>query len=212
MIVATKKTSSPSANSSRKKNQRLGVEEQRKIILEAAVELFSAEGSNAVSVSKICKKASVSRDTYYRCFADKDELVGFLYQTSVNEHMLAALSTDDVDFCSREWLHQAVDSTVDAILADHKYAQFLYVESATPNSHAHTVVHLAYDKVAGKMQRWCKKSFRHAPKKELFKSLLIAIQWSVHNAIIKGMSEKEIRIAKQTVEQLLYGVFSSLEQ
>ncbi len=196
----------------RKKANRLGVEEQRKVLLEAAVDLFSSEGSNAVSVSKICTKAGVSRDTYYRCFADKEDLVSFLYQTSVNEHMLAALSTADVDFCDKQWLHTAVNTTVDTILDDYKYAQFLYVESAVPNSHAYKVVNLAYDRVAGKMQRWSKKRFGRTLPKELFKSTLIATQWSVHNAIIKGMSEKEIRIAKQTVEQLLYGVFSSLEK
>ncbi|MEZ5501200.1 MAG: TetR/AcrR family transcriptional regulator [Halioglobus sp.] len=62
--------------------KRPGLEEQRRLILAAAVDLFSVHGSKSVCVSDICKAAGVSRDTYYRCFTDKDSLIDQLYQTS----------------------------------------------------------------------------------------------------------------------------------
>ena len=58
--------------------RRPGLREQRRIILDAAVELFSQEGVKAVSVSRICQQAGVSRDTCYRCFEDKGTLVSHL--------------------------------------------------------------------------------------------------------------------------------------
>ena len=61
-----------------KSKKRPGVEEQREIILSAAIDLFGVEGKKAVSVSRICEKAGVSRDTYYRCFDDKEALISHL--------------------------------------------------------------------------------------------------------------------------------------
>ena len=83
--------SAPSHNG----RKRPGIEEQRRHILSAAVDLFSVHGSKVVSVSDICKSAEVSRDTYYRCFTDKESLVSQLYQTSVNDHIEAVLSAWD---------------------------------------------------------------------------------------------------------------------
>lgn len=189
--------------------KRPGLEEQRKIILDAAVDLFSTHGGKAVSVSDICKNAKLSRDTYYRCFADKDALISHLYQTSVNDHIETVLGTWDLDYGDQKWLHQAFDKTIDAILRQHKVAQFLFVESADPSSHAYRVIHKAYDKVAKRMQRWCKENYGNVPSREFLIALLVATQWLVHNAIIAGMGKRDINKAKMAAEELFYVVFSS---
>ncbi|GAB5449812.1 MAG: hypothetical protein Hals2KO_01400 [Halioglobus sp.] len=191
--------------------KRPGLEEQRRIILEAAVELFSARGSRTVSISDICVQANVSRHTYYRCFTDKDELIRLLYQTSVNDHMEAISGAADVDYSDPLWLHRAFEYTIDAILEQHKVAQFLFVESSDPNSHAHTVINEALDKVVLRMQRWCMSHYGQQPSKVFLKSLLMASQWLVQNAIESGMDRKVIAESKQAAEQLYYAAFSTLE-
>ena len=139
-----KSIASAKADTSARGRRRPGVEEQRRLILEAAVELFAARGSGAASVSDICKAARVSRDTYYRCFADKDALVSHLYQTSVNDHMLAVINASDLDYSDQQWLHKVFDQTIDAILDQHKVAQFLFIEAADPNSYAYMVINLFF--------------------------------------------------------------------
>lgn len=191
--------------------KRPGLEEQRKVILDAAVDLLSTRGGKAVSVSDICKNASVSRDTYYRCFADKDTLISHLYQTSVNDHIEAVLISWDMDYNDQQWLHKVFDKTIDAILRQHKVAQFLFVESADPNSHAYQVIHKAYDKAARRMQRWCRENNETVPSREFLVALLVATQWLVHNAIIAGMRKQDINKAKAAAEQLFYAAFSSLK-
>ncbi|MCB1844425.1 MAG: TetR/AcrR family transcriptional regulator, partial [Halioglobus sp.] len=116
------------------RKRRPGQVEQRNRILAAAVDVFGIKGSKAVSVSDVCKRAEVSRDTFYRCFADKDALVTALYQTSVNDHIEAVLNASDLDYSDRAWLDRAFDETIDAILRRHQVAQFLFVESADPGS------------------------------------------------------------------------------
>ncbi|MCB1690431.1 MAG: TetR/AcrR family transcriptional regulator [Halioglobus sp.] len=197
------------AQQSRRK--RPGMAEQRKRIRAAAVDLLSVHGSNGVSVSDICKRARVSRDTYYRCFTDKDALIDELYQTSVNDHIETVLNAWDLDYNNQEWLHRVFDQTIDAILEQHKVAQLLFVESADPNSHAYRVIHKAFDKAARRMQRWCKASYGMSPSKEYLVALLVAVQWLVHNAITSGMKKRDIDKAKAASEQLFHAAFSNLK-
>lgn len=201
-----------SAAAAGRARKRPGVEEQRKVILDAAVALFAARGTSATSVSDICKRAGVSRDTYYRCFSDKAALIRQLYQTSVNEHMEAVIGATDLAYDDPDWLHKVCDQTIDSILEQRRVAQFLFVESADSNSVAYQVIHTAYDRVARRMQRWCKARYGQAPSREYFKALLVAAQWLVHDAIIKGMGERDIANAKRSAELLFHGAFSALEK
>jgi AcrR family transcriptional regulator len=195
-----------------KAKNRPGIAKQREFIVQAAVALFGSKGSSATSVSDICKAAGVSRDTYYRCFPDKDSLISHLYETSVNEHVFAVLNPDLMDYEDENWVSQVSDQTVDAILERSSIAQFLYLESADPNSTAHRLVNDAYDKAALRMQLWAEKQFGHAPAMEYFKSLLFATQWLVHNAILSGMKEAQIAVAKQSVKQLFFAAFASIQR
>ena len=142
------------------RKQRPGVSQQRKDIVVAAIELFAASGSAAVSVSAICKQANVSRDTFYRYFDNKDHLIDALYRYSVSNNMLAVTSAADADFADPDWLHRTIDTTVDAILTQHQVARFLFLEAADPGSHAHGVIASAFDRVARSMQAWCRNHSR----------------------------------------------------
>lgn len=201
-----------SAKTTGRTRNRPGVDEQRKVITQSAVSLFGDKGSSATSVSDICKAAGVSRDTYYRCFSDKDTLISYLYESSVNEHVLAVLNPELMDYEDKDWVSKVSEQTVDAILEQSTIAQFLYLESADPNSYAHQLINEAYDKSALRMQQWAEQQFGHAPATEYFKSLLFATQWLVHNAILAGMTKPQVAIAKQSVKQLFYGAFASIQR
>jgi len=59
--------------------KRPGPAAQRNIILDAAVDLFVERGTSGVSISEICARADVGRQTFYRCFEDKPALLDHLY-------------------------------------------------------------------------------------------------------------------------------------
>lgn len=195
-----------------KTRHRPGIETQREVIVEAAVTLFASSGSSATSVSDICKAAGVSRDTYYRCFADKDSLIRHLYETSVDEHVLAVLNPDLMDYEDEDWVSLVSEQTVDAILERSTVARFLYLESADPNTMAYRLINDAYDVAALRMQQWAQKQFGHAPPLEYFKSLLFATQWLVNNAIVSGKTAEQVEVAKQSVKQIFYGAFASIQR
>jgi AcrR family transcriptional regulator len=198
----------PSPVKPRATRKRPGVDAQRRAILDAAVGLFRARGAAAVPVAEICQRAGVSRDTFYRSFADKPALLEALYDSAVREHMLAVVQAADVDFADPRWLHAVVGRTIDSILQNADVAQFLYIESADPESIAYALVNEAYDRVAARMRRWCRQRHGEAPPAEYFKALLAGTQWLVHDAIIRGQGPREIARAKQAAEMLYLRAFS----
>ena len=194
------------------KKSRPGVEQQRQDILQAAVALFARAGTAAVSVSAICKQAGVSRDTFYRCYDNKEQVVQALYGFSVNANMLAIASDPAADFASPAWLRPAIDRMVDAILAHQEVARFLFLESADPTSPAREVITGAFDSIAATMQRWCRDRYGHAPSRACFTGLLSAAQWLVHGAIVDGAQAPAVKAAKQAIEELFLATFRGLQQ
>ena len=51
-------------------------------IKEAYMELVKEKGYNQVTVSDICKKSSINRNTFYLHYLDKDDLVGKMLKTA----------------------------------------------------------------------------------------------------------------------------------
>jgi len=189
------------------KGSRPGVTQQRRTILDAAVQQFAATGTGATSVAAICKVAGVSRDTFYRCYSNKNELIDTLYESAVSAPMLASVSAPGADYGDQDWLRGAIDEVVDAILAQHQVAQFLFLESADPSTHAHSVIHSAFEQVAGNMQRWCRKRYSASPSRLCFMGLLSAAQWLVHGAINDGLKPASVGSAKRAIKELFLATF-----
>jgi len=200
------KPARPAASGRKKK--RPGLEEQRRTVLAAAVELFSAHGSRLVSISQICAHADVSRPTFYRCFKDKDELIYALYQDSVNEHvekiMLKEFSTAHPN---KEWLHRALDELIDSIFERAHLAELVFVESSDPNSPACAIVNTAFEHAADVLEAWSARRTGQRPSRVFLKSIMAACQWIVHDAIRKGLTKKSRLEAKQASWQLISSVF-----
>ena len=62
------------------------------------------------------------------------------------------------------------------------------------------------------MQQWAEQQFGHAPAMEYFKAILFASQWLVQNAILAGMTESQVNIAKQSIKQLYYSAFAGIQR
>jgi len=72
-------------------------------IVEAAGKLFNQFGFKKVSVEEICQAADVSKMTFYKYFANKNELIKYLWQTMINESWakLDELEQQDVPFAEK---------------------------------------------------------------------------------------------------------------
>lgn len=186
---------------------RPGVDEQRRLILEGAASLFAERGSRAVSIAQICDHVGVSRPTFYRCFADKDQLVDELYQLAVGGpvelNMLSLLRRGgDVD-----GTREGLETLADDIFAHGTLAKLIFVESADPSSPAYGIVQRSFDATAKEIEDWYCQRKLVAPSRTLLKATMVAAQWIVHDAITRGLSPKNKREAKAALWELASRVF-----
>ncbi len=187
--------------------KRPGLEGQKRIIVDAAVDLFSIKGSSQVSIAEICTKADVGRQTFYRCFSGKDDLIRYLYQYAVNEHIEAGLNSLQNVKLDDNLMPAIVDRVIDIILERHKLAQFIYVDSSDTSSAAHKIIDESIDMAAGVIQNWYINNTGAKPGKVYLKAVLSATTWLVNNAIRSGLSNEAIAETKRCTEQLFRGVF-----
>jgi len=185
--------------------KRPGLEEQRRNIINAAVDLFIEYGSNAISISQICDYAAVSRPTFYRCFKDRDELIYALYQESVNGYveqiMLEGLNRREK--YDSNWMQQALGQLFDAIFANAKMAELVFVEANDPNSPAQAIIDKAFEQAADVMAAFMKKTTGQQPSRVFLKSIMAAHQWIAHDAIRKGLTYEAILEAKAASWELV---------
>ena len=190
---------------------RPGLEAQRQAIREAAAALFVEQGSQAVSISQICKRSHISRPTFYRCFEDKDALVNSLYEesifTPIQEILLKKLPSQGND---PDWLRDTLNETLDAIFDQARFAELVFAESTNPGSPAYRIVNEAFDQTADIVALWLAQNGRAALPKPFLKSVMAACQGLVHNAIRSGLSEADRDEAKASTWLLVSSLLEGL--
>ncbi|MEM7435416.1 MAG: TetR/AcrR family transcriptional regulator [Myxococcota bacterium] len=199
------------AHTDGRRKKRPGLDEQRRILVDAAVGLFVEHGTRAVSVSQICQAADVSRDTYYRCFVDKDALIDEIWERAANAH----IETFIFDAMPEggpldDWLAQAIDRLFDAVFEQHELAHFMFVEYGNPGSLAHTAVDAMFDAYARKVQAFFREHYDVRPSPLFLKSIMAAVQWTLLDTIRGGLSPASIARAKDSAVQLTTAAFGSL--
>lgn len=187
------------SSSDGRSKRRPGVDEQRNIILQAAVTLFANNGVRSVSIAQICGLADVSRPTFYRCFVDKEALVERLYEDSVNAHVEAFFVIGR--FRSRAQLETSLDALLEAIFAQSELAQLVFIESSDPTSPAARIVDRTFEHAADVMS----KSWRGSeePSRVYLKSIMAAVQWIVQDAIRAGLTATAREEAKRAAFTLV---------
>ena len=191
--------------------KRPGPDTQKTIIVAAAVDLFVERGSAGVSISDICARADIGRQTFYRCFEDKEALVAHLYQHAVNEHIEKAIGRMPASHASGEWAYDVINHVIDSILENPRLAQFLYIEASNPTSPAFAIVDSAMDRAARNIQRWFAAQVGARPSRVHVKAVFAATTWLVHNAVIAGKTKASVAEAKRASRLLFEGMFRSLQ-
>ncbi|CAA0108549.1 Uncharacterised protein [BD1-7 clade bacterium] len=191
-----------------RRKKRPGVEEQQQVIVGAAIPLFLDEGTEAVSIARICKQANVSRPTFYRCFDDKGALLAAIYQQSVT-HAVSEFLDDELfaDAPDIQHIRLAFEQMYQAIFADADSVALLFRESANPNSAAYNIVYRAFENAADKLLGQLPQGMTPDVDKTCLMSVMAANQWIVHNAIIQGLSDDAKQTAIEAGWQLVRRLF-----
>lgn len=186
--------------------KRPGVDEQRVIIMAAAVTLFADQGVRPVSIAQICAAAEVSRPTFYRCFKDKDALVSLIYDDAVNTHVERFFSNGPAP--GSKGMKASLDDLLDAIFEHSQLAQLIFLESSDPDSPAARIIDDAFEHAADVMSGKSSGKQRHKPSRVYLKSLMAAIQWIVQDAIRKNLTAAAKQDAKAAAYALVVKALS----
>ncbi|MGB5810906.1 MAG: TetR/AcrR family transcriptional regulator, partial [Polyangiales bacterium] len=186
-------------------------EEQSRILVDGAVGLFVQHGTRAVSVSQICEAAGVSRDTYYRCFEDKDALIDEIWERAANAHIEALIfdALPDGEPLN-DWIEAAIDRLFDAVFEEHELAQFMFVEYGDPGSRAHFAINEMLEGYAQKIQDFSHLHYRVRPPALFLKSVMAGVQWILLETIRGGLTKEAIADAKDAAVRLTTAAFGSL--
>jgi AcrR family transcriptional regulator len=192
--------------------KRPGKAEQNSVILKAAVTLFCAQGTAAVSISQICQYADITRPTFYRCFKDKEALLEELYRSSVNQAVEDILLRHmDRPGKGLQRIKSSLYEVYDAIFNQSELADLLFREASDPSSPAHSIINAAFDDIARKLLNSIGIRKNKAVTIIYFKSIMAANQWIVHDAITKGPTSKSKREAKEAGWMMVCNLFSDGE-
>lgn len=187
---------------------RPGVDEQRRVIVNRAIQLFSRTSARSVSILEICRAADISRPTFYRCFEDKHALLKYAYELSVDRYVeqiiLDELPEDgDVE----QWIGQAVERIVDAVFEQPHLAKFVFVEYGDPESPVRNIVNDAFARSAEVLDSSLRGFYGDAPSSLYLTSLMASVQWILFETLRTGLDEESRASAKVAVWQATVSAF-----
>lgn len=187
---------------------RPGVDEQRRLIVDQAIQLFSTSNARNVSILEICRAADISRPTFYRCFDDKHALLAYVYELSVDryvEHIILDELPRDGDV--ERWIGQAVDRVVDAVFEQPHVAQFVFVEYGDPASPVRHIVNDAFARSAEVLDASLREFYGDAPSPLYLTALMASVQWILFETLRSGLDDESRARAKLAVWQAAISAF-----
>ena len=195
-----------------RRKPRPGVDEQKRVLVDAAVALYVERNTRDVSIAEICQAADVSRDTFYRCFADKAALIEGIWDRAAHRHVETFIFDALPHGGSIEdWLEGAIDRLLDAVFEERAIAHFAFVEYGDPGSPAHAAINAMFDRYAELVGTWLREDYGREASPLFLKAIMAAVQWILLQTIQAGVTGEGRREAKTAVIQLASAAFASLE-
>jgi AcrR family transcriptional regulator len=99
---------------------------RRDALIDAALEVFAAEGWSAISARRVCEQAGLTRRYFYESFDDVDALTGAVFQR-ISAEVIAAVRAATIDRAATvpELARRAVAAGLDALTDPPAKGQFL---------------------------------------------------------------------------------------
>jgi AcrR family transcriptional regulator len=138
------------------RNEKLAAE-KRRLILDAAVRVFSRQGFNQCRVSDIADEAGVAYGLVYHYFRSKDEVLDTLFLERWNVMLEVIRELDGQELAARDKLYAISSFIVDSYRHDPELMKVIIVEvTRAANSFGQThleKIREAYDLIAGIVER-----------------------------------------------------------
>lgn len=101
-------------------------QQTRDLVLDTALRLFSEHGYLGVRVEDIAKESGVSRATFYKHFAEREQVLAELFQRLLGSEDAAAPAQPTTTDSVEQQLTEVVEAAVERMLEQEQLAKFVY--------------------------------------------------------------------------------------
>lgn len=166
------KTADPEAATRR----RLGVDGQAELLRDAALSVFAELGIEATSVEHVLARAQVSRQTFYRCYRNKAQLLDAVHRLVTDRLLAVTMLMRDEELSGDEALHKHLTLLFDHAASSGPIVCELEREAMRADSpfrpHRERRQLIAQQFVA----HWIEQRFKRKPSPTLIRAVLMSIE------------------------------------
>lgn len=123
---------------------------KKALIMDAAIELFANEGYHPSSISKISKKAGISKGLLYNYFESKEDLLVQI-MTAGLEKMLSVFDPNNDGVLSEEEMTNFISDIFKMLKENQHYWKLYYAVYLQPK--VHKLLSSEYEKILGKFMQ-----------------------------------------------------------
>ncbi len=99
-------------------------DEKRHLIMDVSLHLFAEEGYHSTSISKIARKAGISKGLLYNYFSSKEDLLQSIIFDGIHE-LISAYDLQKSEYTEKDILNM-IDKTFDLLIAKKGYYKLYY--------------------------------------------------------------------------------------
>ncbi|MFA6541081.1 MAG: helix-turn-helix domain-containing protein [Bacteroidota bacterium] len=109
---------------------------RRKVILDAALEVFAKEGYHASTVGAIAKKAGISQGLMYNYFKSKEELINELMIGMIEALMCEFMPVNPKEKFTKDHVVKMISMGIDLVVKDPKFWKLYFTVFLQPDVYA----------------------------------------------------------------------------
>ena len=155
---------------------RLGIEGQRRRVLTGALQVLGSRPYQEVSVQDVLDAAGVSRQTFYRCFANKTEVYHQVFREGNAMFLAAIRSLDKSGADAVQVAERALDGALLFVRFGGAVLRALYAETVRPGSEFAAYRREVLDALVADVLGWSGKNQMVAADPMVVRAVLLVVE------------------------------------
>jgi len=177
--------------------RRLGVDGQAELLRDAALSVFAELGIEATSVEHVLERAQVSRQTFYRCYRNKAQLLDAVHRLVTDRLLAVTMLMRDEELSGDEALHKHLTLLFDHAASSGPIVCELEREAMRPESpfraHRERRQLIAQQFVT----QWVEHRFKRRPSPALVRAVLMSLEQLWLEVAQSSGAPRRMRLANQ---------------
>ena len=198
---------------SRPARRRVGVEGQRITILASAIRVLETRPYEQLSVEDVLKEANVSRQTFYRCFPNKNALFHTIFRDGNAMFLAAIKSLDKTGADPVQVMDRALTGALLFVIHGGGALRALYRETIRPDGEFAPYRKEVLDALVADVGGWARDELRLPVDPLLVRAVMLSVEQLAFEMAGRGVpSAAELERFRKVVLTLVEGVLHELQR